>query len=131
MLRELRWSKLSLRFCTRTVEFFFGIEKVIVAVMTIFWAQIVDGINGVSISLQKSTNELLTAVNILKSLLDFLLSQLELFDDYEMKVNEETDTEYSDEYQRMLGRKRHHDDGSAEGCAQKKREVNNFKRVYQ
>ncbi|GBP26321.1 CD97 antigen [Eumeta japonica] len=38
----------------------------------------------------------------------------ELFDDYETKANEKTDTQYSDENQRVRKRKRHHDDGAAE-----------------
>ncbi|XP_033212222.1 zinc finger MYM-type protein 1-like [Belonocnema kinseyi] len=70
-------------------------EKKENAVMTIFWAAILDQINGVSISLQKPTIELRTAVDLLKSLLDFLLLQRELFDDYEIKANEKTDTEYT------------------------------------
>ncbi|GFQ98697.1 uncharacterized protein TNCT_470091 [Trichonephila clavata] len=70
-------------------------------------------INGVSKSLQKKTIELRTAVDLLKSLLDFLISQRELFDDYETKANEKTDTQYSDENQRVRKRKRHHDDGPA------------------
>ncbi|GFQ80029.1 uncharacterized protein TNCT_524151 [Trichonephila clavata] len=37
----------------------------------------------------------------------------ELFDDYETKANEKTDTQYSDENQRVRKRKRHHDDGPA------------------
>ncbi|KAJ8720839.1 hypothetical protein PYW08_006304 [Mythimna loreyi] len=45
---------------------------------------------------------------------DFLISQRDLFDDYETKANEKTDTQYSDENQRERKRKRHHDDGSAE-----------------
>ncbi|GFQ84927.1 uncharacterized protein TNCT_500761 [Trichonephila clavata] len=53
------------------------------------------------------------AVDLLKSLLDFLISQRELFDDYETKANEKTDTQYSDENQRVRKRKRHHDDGPA------------------
>lgn len=84
------------------------------AVMAVFWAAILDRINGVSISLQKKTIELRTAVDLLKSLLDFLISQRDLFDDYETKANEKTDTQYSDENQRERKRKRHHDDGSAE-----------------
>ncbi|GBP96777.1 hypothetical protein EVAR_72063_1 [Eumeta japonica] len=84
------------------------------AVMAVFWAAILDRINGVSISLQKKTIELRTAVDLLKSLLDFLISQRELFDDYETKANEKTDTQYSDENQRVRKRKRHHDDGAAE-----------------
>ncbi|KAL4706096.1 hypothetical protein ACJJTC_017876 [Scirpophaga incertulas] len=82
--------------------------------MAVFWAAILDRINGVSISLQKKTIELRTAVDLLKSLLDFLISQRDLFDDYETKANEKTDTQYSDENQRERKRKRHHDDGSAE-----------------
>ncbi|KAL4719164.1 hypothetical protein ACJJTC_014022 [Scirpophaga incertulas] len=84
------------------------------AVMAVFWAAILDRINGVSISLQKKTIELRTAVDLLKSLLDFLISQRDLFDDYETKANEKSDTQYSDENQRERKRKRHHDDGSAE-----------------
>ncbi|GBP90249.1 hypothetical protein EVAR_89368_1 [Eumeta japonica] len=52
--------------------------------------------------------------DLLKSLLHFLISQRELFDDYETKANEKTDTQYSDENQRVRKRKRHHDDGAAE-----------------
>ncbi|XP_071044441.1 uncharacterized protein [Parasteatoda tepidariorum] len=37
----------------------------------------------------------------------------ELFDDYETKANEKTDTQYSDENQRVRKGKRHHDDGPA------------------
>lgn len=71
-------------------------------------------INGVSLSVQKSSIELRTAVDLLKYLLDFLLSQRELFDDYEMKANEKANLQYSDESQRVRRRKRHHNDGSAE-----------------
>ncbi|GFR16025.1 uncharacterized protein TNCT_100261, partial [Trichonephila clavata] len=81
--------------------------------MAVFWAAILNRINGVSISLQKKTIELRTAVDLLKSLLDFLISQRELFDDYETKANEKTDSQYSDENQRVRKRKRHHDDGPA------------------
>ncbi|GFR10080.1 uncharacterized protein TNCT_578021 [Trichonephila clavata] len=83
------------------------------AVMAVFWAAILDRINGVRKSLQKKTIELRTAVDLLKSLLDFLISQRELFDDYETKANVKTNTQYSDENQRVRKRKRHHDDGPA------------------
>ncbi|GFQ85035.1 uncharacterized protein TNCT_75001 [Trichonephila clavata] len=72
-----------------------------------------DRINSVSKSLQKKTIELRTAVDLLKSLLDFLISQRELFDDYVTKANEKNNTQYSDENQRVRKRKRHHDDGPA------------------
>lgn len=58
-------------------------------------------INGVSLSVQKSSIELRTAVDLLKYLLDFLLSQRELFDDYEIKANEKANLQYSDERQRV------------------------------
>ncbi len=90
------------------------LEKKENAVMAVFWAAILDRINGVSISLQKPTIELRTAVDLLKSLLDFLLLQRELFDDYEMTANEKIDTQYSYENQRVRRRKRHNDDGSAD-----------------
>lgn len=63
------------------------------------------------------------SIDRLKSLLDFLLSQQELFDDYEMKANEKTDTEYSDENQRMRRKKRHYDDRSAEEVVLRGRET--------
>lgn len=89
-------------------------EKKENAIMSVFWAAILDRINGVSISLQKATIELRTAVDLLKSLLDFLLSQRDSFNDYELKASEISGTNYSDENQRVRKRKRHHDDGPAE-----------------
>ncbi|GBP51433.1 hypothetical protein EVAR_37269_1 [Eumeta japonica] len=49
------------------------LEKNENAVMAVFWTAILDRINGVSISLQVKTIELRTAVDLLKSLLDFLI----------------------------------------------------------
>lgn len=82
--------------------------------MAVFWAAILERINGVSKSLQNKTIELQTAVNLLKSLLDFLKFQREVFDDYESEVNNKTDAKYSDESSRVRVRKRHFDDGGAE-----------------
>ncbi|CAH0405833.1 unnamed protein product [Chilo suppressalis] len=102
------------------------LEKKENVVMAVFWATILERINGVSLSLQKSSIELRTAVDLLKSLLDFLLAQRELFDDYEMKANEKADFQYSDESQRVRKRKRHHDDGSAEEVVHRGRDKLKF-----
>lgn len=80
--------------------------------MAIFWTAILYRINCLSISLQKLSIELRTAVNLLKYLRDFLLSHPELFDYYEMKANDKTDNQNSDENQRVRSRKRHRDDRS-------------------
>ena len=45
------------------------------AVVSVFWAVILERFNAVSKSLQKKTIELLTAINMLKLLSDFLTSQ--------------------------------------------------------
>ena len=74
--------------------------------MTIFWPAVLERINGVSTSLRKPIIDLRTAVDLLKSLLDFLLSQRELFENNEMKVNEKTYTEYSDENHRARKEKK-------------------------
>ncbi|GBP27536.1 hypothetical protein EVAR_18729_1 [Eumeta japonica] len=52
---------------------------------------------------------------------DFLLSQRESFDDYEMKANEKTGVEYNNGNQRVRRRKRHHNDESAEEVALEKK----------
>ncbi|XP_055908461.1 zinc finger MYM-type protein 1-like [Eupeodes corollae] len=83
-------------------------------VMTLFWNAILDRINAVSKSLQHPAIELTTAVDLLKSLLHFLASQRELFDEYEMQANQKTNIEYSDENQRVRRRKKYHDEGSGE-----------------
>ena len=51
------------------------------AVLSVFWAVILERLNAISKSLQKYTIELQTAVNMLKSLSDFLTSQRDLFDE--------------------------------------------------
>ena len=51
------------------------------AVMSVFWTVILERCNAVSKSLQKEKIELQTAVNMLKSLSDFLTSQGDLFDE--------------------------------------------------
>lgn len=84
------------------------------AVMSVFWAVILERIDAVSKSLQKETIELQTAVNMLKSLSDFLTSQRDLFDEYEEKANEKVEAQYSDDCNRLRKRKRHHADGDAE-----------------
>ena len=84
------------------------------AVMSVFWAVILERINAVSKSLQKETIELQTAVNMLQSLSDFLTSQRDLFDEYEEKANEKVEAQYSDDCNRFRKRKRHHADGDAE-----------------
>lgn len=91
-------------------------------IMAGFWAAILDRINGVSKSLQKETIELQTAVDLLKSLLDFLTSQREMFDDYEKKANEKSEAQYTDESRRLRVRKRHHNDGDAEEVVLRGRE---------
>ena len=71
-------------------------------------------IDAVGKSLQKETIELQTAVNMLKSLSDFLTSQRDLFDEYEEKANDKVEAQYSDDCNRLRKRKRHHADGDAE-----------------
>lgn len=82
--------------------------------MSVFWAVILERIDAVSKSLQKETVELQTAVNMLKSLSDFLTSQRDLFDEYEERANEKVEAQYSDDCNRLRKRKRHHADGDAE-----------------
>ncbi|GFR18334.1 zinc finger MYM-type protein 1 [Trichonephila clavata] len=53
------------------------------------------------------------SATICEELIEILGNKRELFDDYETKANEKTDTQYSDENQRVRKRKRHHDDGPA------------------
>ncbi|XP_055910467.1 zinc finger MYM-type protein 1-like [Eupeodes corollae] len=89
-------------------------EKKENVIMTLFWNAILDRINAVSKSLQHPAIELTTAVDLLKSLLHFLASQRELFDEYEMQANQKTNIEYSDENQRVRKRKKYHDEGSGE-----------------
>ena len=84
------------------------------AVMSVFWAVILERIDAGSKSLQKETIELKAAVNLLKSLSDFVTSQRYLFDEYEGKANEKVEAQYSDECNRLRKRKQHHDDGDAE-----------------
>ncbi|CAB3233496.1 unnamed protein product [Arctia plantaginis] len=80
----------------------------------------------VSAYLYKSTLELRIAVSFFKSLLDVLLSLQELFDDYDTKANEASDTENSDENQRVRRRKRHHFDGSADKIVTKEEDKLNI-----
>ena len=55
------------------------------------------------------------AINLLKSLSEFLKSQRDLFDEYEEKASRIVDeTRYSDELNRVRKRKRHDDDSGAE-----------------
>jgi len=61
------------------------------AVMSVFWAVILERIDAVSKSLQKETIELKVTVDLLKSLSDFLTSQRDLFDEYEEKANEKVE----------------------------------------
>eukprot|EP00731_Ephydatia_muelleri_P011481 Em0006g375a len=85
------------------------------AVMSVFWAVILERINAVSKSLQNETIELKVAINLLKSLSEFLKSQRDLFDEYEEKASRIVDeTQYSDELNRVRKRKRHDDDSGAE-----------------
>ena len=84
------------------------------AVMSVFWAVILERFDAVSKSLQKETIEIQTAVNMLKSLSDFVTSQRDLFDKYEEKANEKVKAEYSDNCNRLRKRKRHHADGDEE-----------------
>ena len=73
------------------------------AVMSVFWAVILERINAVSKSLQNETIELKVAINQLKSLSEFLKSQRDLFDEYEEKASRIVDeTQYSDELKRVL-----------------------------
>ena len=58
------------------------------AVMSVFWTVILERFDALSKSLQKEKIELQMAVNMLKSLSDFLTSQRDLFDEYEEKANE-------------------------------------------
>ena len=82
--------------------------------MSVFLTVILERFNAVSKSLQKETIELQTAVNMLKSLSDFLTSQRDLFDEYKEKANEKVKTQYFDNCNRLRKRKRHHADGDAE-----------------
>ena len=84
------------------------------AVMSVFWAVILERFDAVSKSLQKETIELQTAVNTLKSPSDFLTSQRDLFDEYEEKANEKVKAQYSDDCNRLRKRKRYHANGDAE-----------------
>ena len=55
------------------------------------------------------------AINLLKSLSEFLKSQRDLFDEYEEKASRIVDeTQYSDELNRVRKRKRHDDDSGTE-----------------
>ena len=81
----------------------------------VMWAVILERINAVSKSLQNETIELKVAINLLKSLSEFLKSQRDLFDEYEEKASRIVDeTQYSDELNRVRKRKRHDDDSGAE-----------------
>ena len=84
------------------------------AVMSVFWAVILERFDAVSKSLQKETIELHTAVNMFKSLSDFLTSQRDLFDKYEEKANEKVKAQYSDDCNRLRKRKQHHADGDGD-----------------
>ena len=75
------------------------------AVMSVFWAVILERFDAVSKSLQKETIELQTAVNMLKSLSNFLTSQRDLLDEYEEKANEKVKAQYSDHCNRLRKRK--------------------------
>jgi len=84
------------------------------AIISVFWAVILKRIDAVSKSLQKETIELKAVVDLLKSLSDFLTSQRDLFDGYEVKANEKVEAQYSDDCNRLRKRIRHHADGDAE-----------------
>ena len=85
------------------------------AVMSVFWAVILERINAVSKSLQNKTIELKVAINLLKSLSEFLKSQRDLFDEYEEKASRIVDeTQYSDELNCVRKRKRQDYDSGAE-----------------
>ena len=91
------------------------LSKKEIAVMSVFWAVILERINAVSKSLQNETIELKVAINLLKSLSEFLKSQRDLFDEYEEKASRIVDeTQYSDKLNRVRKRKRHDDDSGAE-----------------
>lgn len=73
--------------------------------MSVVWSVILARINAVSMSLQNKQIELISAVNLLKSLLDFLIAKRENFDYYLTKANEIIDTEKKNtmkEMQKML-----------------------------
>lgn len=84
------------------------------AVMSDFWAVILERIDAVSKSLQKETIELKSAVDLLKSLTDFLTSQRNQFDKYDEKAHEKVEAQYSDDFKRLRKRKQHHADGDTE-----------------
>ncbi|KAL4104816.1 hypothetical protein QTP88_020092 [Uroleucon formosanum] len=84
--------------------------------------EVLDRINVIGKSLQKETIELHTAIDLLKSLLKFLTSLRDKFDDYERKANMKTDAQYTDESSRVRVRKRYSDDGDGEEVVLRGRE---------
>ena len=78
-----------------------GLSKKKTAVISIFWAVILERFDAVSKSLQKETIKLQTALNMLKSPSDFLTSQRDLFDEYEEKANEKVKAQCSDDCNRL------------------------------
>lgn len=91
-------------------------------IMASFWAVILDRINIASKSLQMETIELKTAINLLKSLLDFVKSQRESFGEYEKKANGISNTDYADQERRVRKRKIQLNDGSAKYVVLERRE---------
>ena len=82
--------------------------------MSVFGTVLLERFNALSKSLQKKTIELQTAVNMLKSLSDFLTSERDLFDEYEEKAYAKVKAQYFNDWNRLRKRKRHHADGDVE-----------------
>ncbi|XP_076028442.1 uncharacterized protein LOC143017537 [Oratosquilla oratoria] len=89
-------------------------EKLETVILLVTWQNILKRFNATSQHLQKPGLDLNTAVNLLKSLTEFVQDQRDRFDDYEqIAVQKCGHNEYKDDRGRVQRRKRHHDEADS------------------
>jgi len=94
------------------------LSKLETVLLADFWAVILERFNQVSKSLQHETLELQSAIKLLTSLLEFLMSLRNQFEVFENKAkNKVENTEYHDEQKREHMRRKQINDGNAEDGA--------------
>jgi hypothetical protein len=83
-----------------------NMSKIEIALMTVIWHAILERFNATSMSLQQNGIDLLSAVQLYKSLVDFTVSLRETFDDVEATAKRfVTHTEYKQDTSRKRKRK--------------------------
>lgn len=89
-------------------------SKIETALMTVIWHAVLERFNATSMSLQQNGIDLLSAVQLYKSLVDFIVSLRETFDDVEETAKRfVTHTEYKQDTSRKRKRKNFFDDGNS------------------